>query len=574
MPTKKTDSTPPSVSELCQQSGFNLSEDKPPSFADLDAAHQLVEQMWTVLKTLSVQESQEDTRQQQQSSLKKLLGADDYSFVKQGLELIEALDDPDMIAHFAEGISIGDTGKVLYQQSTIAAWVLFPFQLDVALFLARRTGLLDSLEVLDLSNSMVQDLSQIKGLTSLTELRIANCHELKDISILETLPNLQNLTYANEWIYTKTDLPERHDVDSWYEKSIDRLFHLPKTVSLDALVTLRLPNLSRLNISHMKHNNFKLNTLTVFPKLVEQLGKSVSIGEDGVFNMTEDVTECFPVENQPTIAFIAVSHQGLLDETTHLVLNKVDDLSPLANLRNLISLDLSGCETVIEDISPLQGLVQLQHLNLSRCNKISDLSALNALKELRSLDLSEWRKTLDLSPLHGLPKLTSLNLDSFGLNAGYHTIKLRNLPCLESLNLRYNNNATITLTKIPKLQTLDISSTSVQNLDFLKSVKTLRSLHAYRCHNLSDINGLAGSTQLRLLELGLCYELKYLKQINVLKKLEHLEYLDVSSTGLKSLKPISSLKNLQTLRVVKCKKLPSVAELQKLTSATIVDKKE
>ena len=172
---------------------------------------------------------------------------------------------------------------------------------------------------------------------------------------------------------------------------------------------------------------------------------------------------------------------------------------------------------------------------------------------------------LDLSPLNGLPKLTSLNLDRFGLNAGYHTIELCDLPCLEILNLSRNNNATITLTKIPKLQTLDISRTSVQNLDFLKSVKTLRSLHAHGCSNLSDINGWIA--QLRHLDLELCYEL----EINVLKKLVHLEHLDVSCTGLKSLKPISGLKNLQTLRVVKCKKLPSVAELQKLTSATIID---
>ena len=82
------------------------------------------------------------------------------------------------------------------------------------------------------------------------------------------------------------------------------------------------------------------------------------------------------------------------------------DISPLAELKSLTHLDLYFFEG---DISPLAGLILLTNLDLHRFN--GDISPLAELISLTSLDLSSFKG--DISPLSRLPSLTSLDLRSF-----------------------------------------------------------------------------------------------------------------------------------------------------------------
>ena len=75
--------------------------------------------------------------------------------------------------------------------------------------------------------------------------------------------------------------------------------------------------------------------------------------------------------------------------------NNISDVSVLANLTNLESLSLAG--NPVSDILPLTGLTQLTRLNLSHTS-IANISALAGLTNLTDLRL-EWSKILDLSPL-------------------------------------------------------------------------------------------------------------------------------------------------------------------------------
>ena len=86
--------------------------------------------------------------------------------------------------------------------------------------------------------------------------------------------------------------------------------------------------------------------------------------------------------------------------------NQISDLSPLANLTNLTSLELYANMIQISDISPLASLTNLTYLGLWS-NQISDISPLANLTNLTSLHL-QLNQISDISPLTSLTNLISL----------------------------------------------------------------------------------------------------------------------------------------------------------------------
>ena len=100
---------------------------------------------------------------------------------------------------------------------------------------------------------------------------------------------------------------------------------------------------------------------------------------------------------------------------THLV-----NISPIANLTNLTSLDLRLSD--VKDISALVNLTKLQKLNLE-CTKVDDISVLAHLTSLVELNL-ECTNITDLSPLAELTHLMKLNLSR---------VNFRDISCLNHL---------------------------------------------------------------------------------------------------------------------------------------------
>ena len=99
--------------------------------------------------------------------------------------------------------------------------------------------------------------------------------------------------------------------------------------------------------------------------------------------------------------------QGVMVYYTHLYAthscpfsppSKVFDLTPLAALRALQSLDCGGCQAV-QQLAPLAALTALQSL-LCRGTRVADLGPLTALMALQKLDCS-WTAIIDLRPLAG-----------------------------------------------------------------------------------------------------------------------------------------------------------------------------
>jgi internalin A len=219
---------------------------------------------------------------------------------------------------------------------------------------------------------------------------------------------------------------------------------------------------------------------------------------------------------------------------THLWIGSdpIDDLSPLASLPALQSLDCSG--TQVSDLSPLASLVALQ-----------------------SLDCHDTQVS-DLSPLASLPALQSLNC--FGTHVS-DLAPLAKLRALQSLDCSYTEVCDLgPLAKLPALQSLDCLDTQVSDLSPLEKLPALQSLD---CRNtqVSDLSPLAKLTTLQSLQCGGTQ----VSDLAPLAKLTALQSLDCSNTEVKDLAPLAKLTALQSLDCFQTK-VSALSQLAKLTA--------
>lgn len=195
---------------------------------------------------------------------------------------------------------------------------------------------------------LFHDLSGIQNLTGLTDLALRN-RGLSDISPLAELTGLINLNLHTNWI---TD--------------ISPLRNLTK------LVRLRIAE----------------NPLTDISALSE-------LTELRVLRMHRH-GDFIGGQNPRT-------HMGA---TGLLFTNAVTDISPLANLSNLVDLNIHTQD--ISDLTPLSGLTSLIELRLA-ANSFTDLSPLRGLTALQYLELT-GNDITDITPLSGLTNLMQLDL--------------------------------------------------------------------------------------------------------------------------------------------------------------------
>ena len=130
------------------------------------------------------------------------------------------------------------------------------------------------------------------------------------------------------------------------------------------------------------------------------------------------------------------------------------DLSPLSGLAAMESLHLSNAE--IADLSPLTGMSHLEELYLTDgdlpYSKISDLSPLSGLTELETLRIPSVSEIGDLSPLSGLTALKTLAVNGIsysGIGKITSLEPLGDLKNLEVINLNVDSETGVDLTPLP-----------------------------------------------------------------------------------------------------------------------------
>ena len=230
-------------------------------------------------------------------------------------------------------------------------------------------------------------------------------------------------------------------------------------------------------------------------------------------------------------------------QTLNLSGNSISDIGALANLTNLTELNLSG-NKIISDISALRNLTNLQTLNLSN-NNISDIGALANLPNLQTLDLS-GNGIISIGELGSLPNLQTLNLSSNNIS---DISALGNLTNLQTLNWSYNKIIYIsTLRNLTNLQTLNLSGNNISDISALRSLtnlQTLKTLHLSG-NKISDISALANLTNLQTLDLS-GNGISDISALESLTNLKTLKTLHLSSNKISDISALANLTNLQTL---------------------------
>lgn len=105
-------------------------------------------------------------------------------------------------------------------------------------------------------------------------------------------------------------------------------------------------------------------------------------------------------ETEPD-TFVLAGETYTYDVTDIYIYNAVlDDLSPLAQCKNLRTIEFIGCQ--ISDLSPLSGCSALEELNLEYSTGGLELSCLSGLTSLKYLGFHECKDIADLSPVMDL----------------------------------------------------------------------------------------------------------------------------------------------------------------------------
>jgi len=230
----------------------------------------------------------------------------------------------------------------------------------------------------------------------------------------------------------------------------------------------------------------------------------------------------------------------------------VTDLSPLAGLTNLKSLDLSNNN--IANLAPLAGLTSITTLFLNN-NRISDLSPLAKMSQMDGLYLDNNRIS-DVTPLAGMTKLSLLSMESNNVTAvsplawmpTVHYLYVDGNPItdanalatmtnLEYLGVSHTGISDISwLADLTNLTYLDLQNNAISDIAPLAKLTKLYYLYA-NDNQISDISALAGLTKLSTLTLNG----NPLGDLSPLVGLKRVTYLQLADTGISDLGPLAAM---------------------------------
>ncbi|HAS41853.1 MAG TPA: hypothetical protein DCS93_15340 [Microscillaceae bacterium] len=251
-----------------------------------------------------------------------------------------------------------------------------------------------TLEILDLSNSLIKDISFLAPLTNLKRLDLGT-NFIDDIGELVSLTKLQYLNVSGNKI-----------------SKIDSIFSFNDIIFLD-LSHNQVSDISFLaplkNLKVLRLNRNQVRDIRILSKLTDLQDLYLSynqINDYSFLSSLKGLQSLYLSSNQINDIDFLSDLIGL--RRLDLSYNEIGDIHTLNSLKYLQSLDLSSNQ--ISDISVLSALTNLQSLYLS-LNQINDISVLSFLKRLQSLDLSS-NQIKDISSFPPLKDLQSLYLKS------------------------------------------------------------------------------------------------------------------------------------------------------------------
>ncbi|MGC5324822.1 leucine-rich repeat domain-containing protein [Brevibacillus sp. SYSU BS000544] len=182
-------------------------------------------------------------------------------------------------------------------------------------------------------------------------------------------------------------------------------------------------------------------------------------------------------------------------EKLEMDLARISDMSPIAKLTNLTSLNLINNNN-IEDVTAVKNLKKLEYLNLG-ANKVTDITPVSYVTNLKKLDIY-YNQITDISSLSKLKELDRLLANS---NKITNISSLKQLTELKYLDLRENKIKDITAIKeLSNLQSADFSSNQLSKLPSMSKLKSLTQLYLSD-NKIVDISPLLEAPKLQSVSL-------------------------------------------------------------------------
>ena len=228
---------------------------------------------------------------------------------------------------------------------------------------------MERLEVLDVSNRGIQDLTGLQFATNLEWLVLID-NQISNLSPIASLVNLDRLLLDNNPVSDISPLKGLRNL-TWLVLSNTSISGLSP---IAGLINLELLHMSETNVSDLSPIAGLIN-LRNFGSWGSPLS---DLSPFGGLKKMEKIDICDA---------------------------KVSDITPLANLTELKKLNLRACK--ISDLSPIAGLTKLTWLGFLN-NNVSDISPLAGLIHLTHLDIA-INNISDISPLDGFRD----NLETF-----------------------------------------------------------------------------------------------------------------------------------------------------------------
>jgi Leucine-rich repeat (LRR) protein len=358
--------------------------------------------------------------------------------------------------------------------------------------------LLARLHRLDLSwCEQLKAISNLAPATSLRELNLTLCTNLRDLHSLDKLVALETLAVTNirtidlsilrqcprlVTLSAKGDITALESIIHAAAPSlVDCRLHIDGPVS--ALDSRSLSCLRRSTVLKFRDlDNASLQGLEEIPSL-ELLDVERTCVDD-----VRSLAGCRALK-ELRLARSSVTDVGIIGleriatlETLHLTyclgITSVTSLRHCTALREVI---LDGTSVTDAGIAGLECIVTLTKLSLVYCNLITSVSSLRRCPSLRELDISST-------------KVTAAGIE--GLDA------IGTLQCLGASRCFEIDDVT-TLSRCRSLREVDLSHSDVTDavLATLADVSTLETLR-FVCVDVRDVNALARSVSLRELDLG------------------------------------------------------------------------
>jgi len=223
--------------------------------------------------------------------------------------------------------------------------------------------------------------------------------------------------------------------------------------------------------------------------------------------------------------------------TERLILSDSATLTDLKTMSSLTELDISN-NSNIQDLTPLSQLINLTSLNLSGTT-VSDLTPIRNLTELVELNIANT-SVKDLSPLKYSNKITTLILNNTHIE---DITVLEKMPALKHMEMQGTRVANfMPLAKLMELQQVDISKTKITSLTTFENLLTLTDLTLSNTlvDNVEPLKNLRMLTKLTL-------DSTKISKLDGLGSIEMLKTLSINNTAVSDLAPLQKLVHLEKI---------------------------